>query len=243
MNERLIEYLDGVFSPYEDSQTSRELKEELFHNLQDKLVDFKNQGYDEETAYHKTIVSIGDISEILETMPPKGGDLVEMIEKDFSDTDLRDYDLKRVRIHDGQFNDSTLKGADFSGSDLTNSSFIDSELSNVKFDGANLTGVRISMSDLRGVSFNGCVLDNADFNGSDLSGVRFDNQTLVGTIFDEAILKGTSFRNTVLRNVSFKEVIDVKKAIFDSATMDRYTYAFLKGKNVNLSNVTLISNE
>ena len=122
MNERLIEYLDGLFSPYEDSQTSRELKEELLNNLQDKLVDFKNQGYDDETAYHKTIVSIGDISEILETMPSKGGDLVEMVEKDFSDTDLQDYDLKRVRIHNGQFNDSTLKGADFSGSDLTNSS-------------------------------------------------------------------------------------------------------------------------
>lgn len=241
MNERLITYLDGVFSTYEDSQAIKELKEELLNNLQEKLVDFKNQGYDDEAAYSRTIDSIGDISEIIETISAKTRELLEMVERDFSNIDLRDADLKRVKVHDGRFNDSTLKGADFSGSDLTNSSFKSTALNNVRFDGANLTGAQIFMSDLRGASFKSCVLDNADFSGSDLSGVSFDNQTFMGTIFDKALLKGTSFKNAVFRNVSFRNVIDVKKANFDGATMDKLTYAYLKGNNANLTNVTVIS--
>jgi hypothetical protein len=78
MNERLIKYLDGAFSPYEDSQAIKELKEELLNNLQEKLVDFKKQGYDDEAAYSKTIASIGDISEIIKTISAKTRELLEV---------------------------------------------------------------------------------------------------------------------------------------------------------------------
>lgn len=74
-----------------------------------------------------------------------------------------------------------------------------------------------------------------DFKWADLSGVCFDNQKLSGTIFDSAGLKETSFKNAELVNVSFKT--DVKKAFFDGATMDKLTYAILKGYKANLSNV------
>ena len=40
--------------------------------------------------------------------------------------------------------------------------------------------------------------------------------------------KGISFKDAVLRNVSFKNVF-VKEAVFDGATMDKLTYAVLKG--------------
>lgn len=39
MNEKLMNYLDGIFSPYEDSHTVKELKEELNVDLQEKLSD------------------------------------------------------------------------------------------------------------------------------------------------------------------------------------------------------------
>src|SRR5947209_8473323 len=131
MNERLVKYLDGVFSPYEDSQSIKDLKEELLNNLQEKFNDFKNQGYADEVAYIKTVNSIGDISEIIETISAKTRELLEMVEKNFTHVDLRDSDLKRVKVHEGNFSHSTLKGADLSGSDLTNSSFHHSELKNV----------------------------------------------------------------------------------------------------------------
>ena len=123
MNEKLIKYVDGVFSPHEDLHMVKELKEELLYDLQEKLSDFKNQGYDDETAYRMTIDSVGDIKEIIESISTKTRELKQMGRKDFSTTNLQDSDLKGVIVHDGKFNYSALKGSDFSGSGLTNSSF------------------------------------------------------------------------------------------------------------------------
>ncbi|WP_449237056.1 pentapeptide repeat-containing protein [Bacillus songklensis] len=58
-------------------------------------------------------------------------------------------------------------------------------------------------------------------------------------MFNKTSLSGTSFKNAVFKNVSFKGT-DVKKAIFDGAKMDKITYAFLKGNNANLTNVTVM---
>ena len=78
-----MKYLDGVFSPYEDLQAVKELKEELFNDLQEKLSDLKNQGYDEDTAYSMTIDSIGDISEIIESISAKTRELQQMVRTGF----------------------------------------------------------------------------------------------------------------------------------------------------------------
>lgn len=262
MNKKLSKYLDGIFAPYEDLHTVKELKEELLTDLQEKLSDLKNQGYNDEAAYRMSINSIGDIEEIIESIAEKTRELRQIAKRDLSTSNLQDADLKGIIVHDGKFDYSALKGSDFSGSNLTDSSFKCSDLNNVRFDSANLTGARFNMSNLRNVSlaganltatkfimcnlrnasFKDCSLDNTDFSSSDLSGVCFDNQTLNGTIFDKAALAGTSFRNAVLRNVSFRNVAkkSILKAIFDGAIMDKLTYAVLKGNNANLTNVTVI---
>ncbi|TCP28823.1 uncharacterized protein YjbI with pentapeptide repeats [Scopulibacillus darangshiensis] len=238
MNEKLTKYLDGVFSPYEDLKAVKELKEELHTDLHEKLKDLKAQGYDDEAAYRMTVSSLGDISEIIESITSKTRELQQMVGMDFSKTNLQNSDFKGVKVHDGKFNYSALKGSDFSGADLTNSSFKCSDLTKVTFDGADLTKAKITKSSLKEATFNNCAFNHTDFNSSDLSGVCFDNQTFIGTIFDYSGLKGTSFKNAVFRNVSFKTM--VKKANFDGATMDKLTYAVLKGNKANLTNVTVI---
>jgi BTB/POZ domain-containing protein KCTD9 len=238
LSERLKKYLDGVFSPYEDIKAVQELKEELFSDLKEKLNDLKNEGYDEDTAYDMAISSVGEVSEIIESITAKTRELQQIVGMDFSKSNLQNSDFKEVKVHDGKFNYSDLRGSDFSDSDLRNSTFKCSSLDNVKFDGANLSGAKIEKSNLKGVSFKGAILDGTSIRYSELSGVSFDNQKLNGTIFDYSGLKGTTFRNAVLRNVSFKT--EVKKAIFDGATMDKLTYALLKGYKANLENVTII---
>ncbi|MGC4378392.1 pentapeptide repeat-containing protein [Fictibacillus sp. Mic-4] len=238
MNEKLTNYLNGIFSPYEDLHGVKDLKEELFIDLNEKLSDLKAQGYDDEAAYRMTVSSLGDVSEIIESITSKTRELQQMIGMDFSKINLQNSDFKDVKVHDGKFNYSALKGSDFSGADLTNSTFKCSDLTNVKFDGANLTGAKIIKSSLKEASFKNCVFDRTDFSSSDLSGICFDNQTFIGTIFDYSGLKRTSFKNAVFKNVSFKTV--TKKAIFDGATMDKLTYAVLKGSHANLTNVTVI---
>ena len=163
MNEKLTRYLDGLFAPYEDSHAVKELKEELQHDLEEKFRDLKNQGHDDETAYRMTIGSIGDISEIMESISAKTKELLQLVRKNFSASDLRNADLTGVAVHDGKFDASDLRGTNFSGSDLTNSSFKFSDLNNVRFDGANLSGAKFLTSDLRNASFTGCILENTSF--------------------------------------------------------------------------------
>ena len=262
MHEKLMKYLDGVFAPYEDSKVVTELKEELYANLLAKLNDYKNQGHDDETAYQMAIDSIGDIQEIIESISVKTKELQQMLRNDLSKSNLKDSDLKEIAVQDGKFDMSDLRGSDFSNSDLVKASFKCSDLRNVRFDEANLTGAIFNMSDMRNVSFDSadltgakikmcdlkdvtiknCIFNNTDFNSSDLSGLCFDNLTLNGTVFEKTALVGTSFRNAVLRNVSFRHVPKkgILRAVFDGASMDKLTYAILKGINADLTNVTVI---
>lgn len=238
MGDKLKTYLDHIFSPYEDIKAIKEIKLELYHNLQEKMDDLKREGMAEEIAYQKTIDSIGDISEIVEAIHDKTRELQHRAGMDLSKSNMPNSDFASVAVHDGKFNYSNLQGSDFTGSDLSNSSFKCSNLDKAKFDWANLRGAKINKSNLGGASFKGSILDDTDFSYSDLSGVCFDNQTFNETIFNNAGLKGTSFKNAVFQNVSFKT--NVKKAVFDGATMDKLTYAILKGYKANLDNVTFV---
>ncbi|MCV4230785.1 pentapeptide repeat-containing protein [Virgibacillus sp. LDC1] len=238
MQDQLRKYLDGIFSPYEDLNEVKDLKEELFLDLSEKWVDLKAQGYGEAEAYRLTINSIGDVSEIIESITVKTRELQRKIGMDLSKTNLVNSDFQQVTVHDGKFNYSNLRGSDFSNADLTHSSFKCSDLRNVIFDGANLSHAKLTMADLTSASFNGCIFDQTDFSKSDVSGVSFDNQTFTGTNFNYTGLAKTSFRNAVFHNVLFKT--NAKKAIFDGATMDKLTYALLKGSKADLRNVTVV---
>lgn len=57
-------------------------------------------------------------------------------------------------------------------------------------------------------------------------------------MFDGCGLKRTSFKNAALHDVTFHHS-DVKHTVFDGATMDKVTYALLKGAKANLENVTV----
>ncbi|MCY9761634.1 pentapeptide repeat-containing protein [Paenibacillus alvei] len=237
MDERLRRYLDSVFSPYEDLKQIQELKEELLYDLQEKLSDLKKEGYDDEAAYLLTIESIGEISELIESINSQTVKLQQKVGMDFSKSNLQNSDFTSTSVDDGQFNYSNLQGSDFSYSDLTNSSFKCSSLDQVNFTGANLSGAQIVKSSVRKAIFTDCIFENTIFKSSDFSGVSFDNLTFNGVVFDYAGLRKTTFRNAVFNNVSFKT--DVKKTIFDGATMDKLTYALLKSNKADLSNVTV----
>lgn len=237
-NRKLAQYVDRVFLPYEDVEQVKELKEELLRDLEDRLADLRREGIDEEEAFQMTIGSIGDISELIDSIHDRDAMVQLQSKMNLSMSDLRHSDFRGVRMHDGQFNYSNLHGSDFSESDLTHSSFKCGNLQNALFHEANLTRAHFLKSNLVGAQFKDCIFNDTSFKSSDLSGVCFDNQRFEGTVFDYAGLRKTSFRNAVFRNVSFKT--DVKKAIFDGAAMDKVTYALLKGYKADLSNVTII---
>jgi len=238
MSGKLETYLNEVFAPYEELSQMRELKEELLHDLRERLTDLQTNGHSEEEAFHMTIDSIGDISEMVENITAQTRQLQQIVGMDFSKSNLQNSDFKEIAVHDGKFNYSNLQGSDFSFSDLTNSSFKCSNMERTLFHCANLTRAQFVKSDLKGATFKDCLFDGTVFRFSELGGVCFDGQRFVGAVFDYSGLRKTSFRGAHFLHVSFKT--DVKKAIFDGATMDKATYALLRSYKADLSNVTVI---
>jgi uncharacterized protein YjbI with pentapeptide repeats len=112
-----------------------------------------------------------------------------------------------------------------------------------------MTEVTLNKTDLRKTIFKNCSFDGVNFEYCDLRGVHLDRLRFTGVKFDKSALNDVSFRGATLRNVSFrlpfsmtnKSYNDFKTVCFDGATMDKLTYAALKGLwVVDLSKVTVI---
>ena len=66
MNEKLTNYLNGVFAPYDGVKSVAELKADLHSDLQERFRELKAEGKDDETAFEMTIDSIGDIEQTVQ---------------------------------------------------------------------------------------------------------------------------------------------------------------------------------
>ena len=288
MNEKLNEYLNGVFAPYDGVKSVAELKADLLSDLQERFRELKAEGKDDETAFQMTIDSIGDIEQTVREAAGLSRSLERQLLINFSAGNLPDTDFAGVTAHKGKFEASTLRGSDFSGADLTGSSFKASDVREANFDGANLTDcnfyaldltdasfkktilvrtefstseltgakftdaklvdAKLTMTDLRKTIFENCTFDGVDFKYCDLRGLCLDGLAFIGVKFDRSTLNEATFKGTTLKNVSFfpafaltnKYYRALKTINFDGATMDKLTYAALKGFGVDLSKVTII---
>lgn len=291
MNEKLNQYLDGVFAPYAGLKSVAELKADLLADLQERFRELKAEGKDDETALQMTIDSIGDIDQTVREVAGLSRALERRLLINFSASNLPESDFAGVTAHKAKFEASALRGTDFSGADLTGSSFYSSDVREANFDNANLTDCTLSTTDLTDASFRrsilvrtnfsmselagakligvklidvklsyldlkntvieDCTFNGVDFKYCDLRGIRFDGQTFIGVKFDDTSLNDASFAGATLKNVSFhatwtwhswskKYFRAIKTISFEGATMDKLTYAALKGMDADLSNVTVI---
>jgi uncharacterized protein YjbI with pentapeptide repeats len=291
MNEKLDQYLNGVFAPYEGVKSVAELKEDLSADLQERFRELKAEGKDDETAFAMTIDSVGDIEGTVQEMANLSRSLERQVHINFSASNLPKSDFAGVSVHKGKFDASALRGSDFAGADLTGSSFKASDVREANFDRTNLTDCTFYSNDLTGASFNktilvrtefstsdltrakfsdvklidvkltmtdltetifeNCIFNGVDFKYADLRGLHLDGQTFIGVKFDNAALNEVSFQGATIKNVSFvapftwttwskKYYRAIKTIRFDGATMDKLTYAALKGMEADLSKVTVI---
>ncbi|GHO82006.1 pentapeptide repeat-containing protein [Dictyobacter formicarum] len=289
MDEKLTNYVNGVFAPYDGVKSATELKADLLSDLQERFRELKAEGKDDETAFNMTIESIGDIEQTVQEVANLSRSLERQVAINLSASNLTQSDFAGVIAQKGNFQASALRGSDFTGADLTGSSFRSSDVREANFAGANLTDCDFSTLDLQdanfreailvrtnfstswlvGATFIGVTLTDVkltktylgkttfercrflgvDFTSSDLSGQRFDGQTFIGVTFDDAGLKDASFQGATLKNVSFRSRFPLSKKYyralktisFDGAMMDKLTYAALKGLEVDLSKVTVLS--
>ncbi|MFB4163950.1 permease prefix domain 1-containing protein [Alteribacillus sp. JSM 102045] len=67
-------HLDDLFAGVGESQELFELKEELSTNIKEKISDYKAKGMEEEEAYKEAIISMGDLSGLVNDMRKIGQD-------------------------------------------------------------------------------------------------------------------------------------------------------------------------
>jgi len=178
---------------------------------------------------------------------------------DFSGADLTGSSFAASDVREANFDGANLTDCSLSSVDLTDASFhktilVRTQFSTSGMDGATfkdvkLTDVTLTKSDLRKTVFENCVFNGVDFKYCDLRGKNFEGQTFIGVNFDKSALNDASFKGATLKNVSFrlpfsvtnKSYRDFQTVSFDGATMDKLTYAALKGLWVtDLSKVTVL---
>jgi uncharacterized protein YjbI with pentapeptide repeats len=241
MNEKLTNYVNGIFAPYEGVKSVAELKADLLSDLQERFRELKAEGKDDETAFEMTIDSIGDIEQTVQEVANLSRSLERQVLINFSGSNLPKSDFAGVTAHKRTFEGSTLRGSDFAGADLTGSSFKGSDVREANFDGTNLTDCTLSASDLTGASFNKTILVRTEFSTSELTRAKFTDVKLIDvkltltdlreTIFENCIFSGVDFKYTDLRGLCLdgQTFIGVK---FDMASLNEVTFKGATLKNV-----------
>jgi len=243
MNEKINQYLNGVFAPYEGVKSVAELKADLLADLQERFRELKAEGKDDETAFAMTVDSIGDIEETVQEVASLSRSLERQVLTNFSASNLPKSDFAGVKAHKGKFEASMLHGSDFSGADLTGSSFKASDVREANFDGANLTDCTLSVSDFTGASFNKTILVRTEFSTSDLTRAKFSDVKLIDVKLTTTDLRETIFENCTFNGVDFKycdlrgqhldgltfigvkfDRADLKEATFKAATLRNVSF-------------------
>ena len=232
MNEKLTNYLNGVFAPYDGVKSAAELKADLHNDLQERFRELKAEGKDDETAFQMTIDSIGDIEQTVQEVAKLSRSLERQVLTNFSASNLPESDFAGVTAQKGKFDASVLRGSNFSGADLTGSSFKASDVADANFDGANLTDCNFYTSDLTGASFKKTILVRTEFSTSDLSGAKFSGVKLA-----DVKLTTTDLRKAVFENCTFNGV-DFKTCDMRGQCLDGLTFIGVKFDGVTLNEAT-----
>jgi uncharacterized protein YjbI with pentapeptide repeats len=204
MNEKLTNYLNGVFAPYDGVKSVTELKADVLSDLQERFRELKADGKDDETAFQMTIDSIGDIEKTVQEVAGLSRTLERQVLINFNANDLPKSDFAGVVAHNGKFKASALGGSDFSGADLTGSSFDVSDVREANFDGANLTDCTFSVTDLTDASFNKTILVRTKFNTLGLGRAKFIDVKLTDVNLNLSDLRKTIFERCIFSGVDFK---------------------------------------
>jgi uncharacterized protein YjbI with pentapeptide repeats len=252
MNEKLTNYLNGVFAPYEGVKSVAELKADLLSDLQERFRELKAEGKDDETAFEMTIDSIGDIEQTVQEVANLSRSLERQVLTNFSASNLPESDFAGVTAQKGKFDASALRGSNFSGADLTGSSFKASDVVEANFDGANLTDCNFYTSDLTDASFKKAILVRTEFSTSELTGAKFTDVKLVDVKLTTTDLRKTVFENCTFNGVDFKycdmrglcldglSFIGVK---FDGVTLNEATFKGATLRNVSFRTAFALTNK
>jgi uncharacterized protein YjbI with pentapeptide repeats len=229
MTEKLDQYLNDVFAPYEGVKSVAELKTDLRSDLQERFRELKAEGKDDETALAMTIDSIGDIEQTVQEIANLSRSLERQVRITLTAVDLQESDFAGVTLHKGKFKVSPLHGSNFAGADLTGTSFEVLDAREAKFDGANLTDCNFYITDLTDASFRKSILVRTTLNMAG-QGARFIDVNLIDVKLTKTELRKTIFTNCTFNGTVF-ELTDLRETVFENCTFNGvdFKYCDLRG--------------
>src|SRR5258706_5605094 len=118
MNEKINQYLNGVFAPYDGVKSVAELKADLLSDLQERFRELKAEGKDDETAFEMTIDSIGDIEQTVQEVANLSRSLERQVLANFSAIHLPESGFAGGNVHKCIHETSTLLGSNYARADL-----------------------------------------------------------------------------------------------------------------------------
>jgi len=245
MNEKLTDYLNGVFAPYDGVKSVAELKADLLSDLQERFRELKAEGKDDETAFEMTIDSIGDIEQTVQEVANLSRSLERQVLTNFSASNLPDSDFAGVTAHKGKFEASALRGSDFAGADLTGSLFKSSDAREANFDRTKLTDCTLYVSDFTDATFNKTILVRTEISTSGLTRAKFTDVKLIDVKLNMIDLRETIFENCIFSGVDFK-YCDLRGMCLDGLTFigvkfDKTSLNEATFKGATLRNVSFLA--
>src|SRR5688500_6294084 len=198
MNEKINQYLNGVFAPYDGVKSVAELKADLLSDLQERFRELKAEGKDDQTAFEMTIDSIGDIEQTVQDVANLSRSLERQVLTNFSASNLPESDFAGVTAQKGKFDASALQGSNFAAADLTVSTSSASDVRKVNVAGADLTDSSFKASDVADANFDGTNLTDCNFYSVDLMGASFKKSILMRTEFHTSDLSGAKLTDVKL---------------------------------------------
>lgn len=245
MKNRITDYINGVFAPFDNTKSVSELKSDLLADLHDRFDELRSEGKDDETAFKMTVESVGDIEDTIMDIARSSAVLERKIIVDFSGRDISQTDLANVVAHESNFSGSNIKDSDFQGADLTGSRFYASDLQGSNFTKANLTDCNFKCVDLNNAIFNKTILLRTVFVTLGLESVQFTNVTFQNAKFNMCDLRKAAFVDCCFNGVDFNKS-DLRDMCFAGITFTdvKFDKSTLKGasfKGSILKNVSFLS--
>lgn len=245
MNEKLTNYVDGVFAPYDEIKSVAELKDDLLTDLQERFSELLAEGKDEETAFVMTIESIGDIEQTVQEVANLSKSKEHRVLANLSASNLPKSDFSGVVAHKTKFSASALRGSNFNNADLTGSSFFSSDVRDTTFNASNLTDCNFTTSDLTNCSFNKANLTKTVFSSTALGGSRFTDSKFVDAKISTSDLGKCIFINCIFNGLTFK-YSDLRGMNFDgqtfiNITFDKSDLTAVSFRGATLKNISFVS--
>jgi len=238
MNDKLNDYVDGVFAPYEGTKSIGELKADLLADLHERFRELKAEGKDDAAALELTIDSIGDIEQTVQEVANLSRSLERKLVINFNGSNLAQSDFAGVIAQQGKFKGSAMRGSDFSGADLTGSSFYGSDVREANFERANLTDCSFSATDLADANFREAILVRTAFSASGMDGAKFIGVKLTDVKFSTNDLRKVTFEGCAFLGVDF-HYTDLSGQRLDGQTFIGVKFDLPALKNVSFQGATL----